>query len=421
MHFLPYKKPYCGLTFLAVLTVLQAYLFLFYPVPFCLMAATVVKNVAYANDAFAMIPEFGSSSHQPDLDCQFDLANAAVSSLTEKIKSCEYYDLDKLLPINNCHINESLFIIHINIRSLNKNFDSLLKFLHLLSAVPDIICLYETKIKDENITVPLGIPNYEFIHTDCKTNAGGVAMYINSKIKFEVLQHLHLDLDNCEDLWVQLSQCKIIFRVIYRHPKPDYKLFNDSLEQNFALLQKNTFYIVGDINIDISSKSKLSNSSRNYQNMLSSHAVFPIITKQTRVTDTSATTIDHILTNDCNHSVFPGIFTTDLSDHFPVFCKIFDISSFEKPKLLKINHEIQRRDFKKFDADAFRDDLHVTLSNFFYALPDITSENFNKIFDDFTTTILAKIDSHAQVTKLSRKKRKLFHKPWITRGIFVSI
>ena len=66
VHFLPDKKPNCGLTFLAGLTVLQAYLFLFYPVPFCLMAATVVKNVAYANDASAMIPEFVSSSHQPD-------------------------------------------------------------------------------------------------------------------------------------------------------------------------------------------------------------------------------------------------------------------------------------------------------------------------------------------------------------------
>ena len=75
--------------------------------------------------------------------------------------------------------------MHINIRSLNKNFDSLLEFLHLLSAVPDIICLSETKIKDENITVPLGLTNYEFIHTDSKTNAGGVAMYINSDIKFE--------------------------------------------------------------------------------------------------------------------------------------------------------------------------------------------------------------------------------------------
>ena len=63
VHFLPYKKTYCGLTFLAGLTVLQVYLFLCYPVFFCLMAATVVKNVAYANDAYAMIPEFESLSH----------------------------------------------------------------------------------------------------------------------------------------------------------------------------------------------------------------------------------------------------------------------------------------------------------------------------------------------------------------------
>ena len=163
-------------------------------------------------------------------------------------------------------------------------------------------------------------------------------MYINSEIKFEVLQHLHLDFDNCEDLWVHLSQSKIIFGVIYRHPKSDYKLFNDSLKQNFALLQKNTFYIVGDMNIDISCNSKLSNSSRDYLNMLSSHAIFPIITKQTRVTDISATTIDHVLTNDCNHLVFPGMITTDLSDDFPVFRKIFAISSFEEPKYcLKLN------------------------------------------------------------------------------------
>ena len=97
-----------------------------------------------------------------------------------------------------------------NIRSLNKNFDSLLEFLHLLSAVPDIICLFKTKIKDKKTPVMLQMLNHEFIYTDSKTNAGGVATCINSKIKFEVLQHLHLDLDNGEDLWVELSQSKII-------------------------------------------------------------------------------------------------------------------------------------------------------------------------------------------------------------------
>ena len=67
--------------------------------------------------------------------------------------------------------------------------------------------------------------------------------------------------------------------------------------------------------------------------------------------------------------------------------------------MLKINHKIQRRNFKKFHADVFGDDLYATLNNF-SALPDITSENFNKIFDDHAITILTKIDPHAQVTKL---------------------
>ena len=62
------------------------------------MVATVVANVASANEASAMTPEFVPLS-QPDLNCQFDLVNAAMSSLTEEIRSCEYYDLDKLLSI----------------------------------------------------------------------------------------------------------------------------------------------------------------------------------------------------------------------------------------------------------------------------------------------------------------------------------
>ena len=41
-----------------------------------------------------------------------------------------------------------------------------------------------------------------------------------------------------------------------------------------------------------------------------------------RVTDTSATSIDHIVTNDCKNLIFPGIVKTDLSDHYPIFCTI---------------------------------------------------------------------------------------------------
>ena len=57
--------------------------------------------------------------------------------------------------------------------------------------------------------------------------------------------------------------------------------------------------------------------------MLSSMAIFPIITKPTRVTTTSSTIIDHIFTNCTSHRIIPGVMETDsLADHYPVFCII---------------------------------------------------------------------------------------------------
>ena len=67
-----------------------------------------------------------------------------------------------------------------NIRSLHKNFDSLIDFCESLSAKPNIIYLTETKLKD----IPyanINIPKYNFHHSPTPTNAGGVAMYISSR------------------------------------------------------------------------------------------------------------------------------------------------------------------------------------------------------------------------------------------------
>ena len=49
--------------------------------------------------------------------------------------------------------------------------------------------------------------------------------------------------------------------------------------------------------------------------------VFPLITKPTRVTETSATLIDHILTNniDIASDHLQGILCTDISDHYAIF------------------------------------------------------------------------------------------------------
>ena len=48
--------------------------------------------------------------------------------------------------------------------------------------------------------------------------------------------------------------------------------------------------------------------------------LIPVINKVTRVTKTSVTAIDHIITNSyLNAHIRTGIIKTDISDHFPIF------------------------------------------------------------------------------------------------------
>jgi len=73
--------------------------------------------------------------------------------------------------------------------------------------------------------------------------------------------------------------------------------------------------------------------------MLTSYSDFPIITKPTRITDTTANVIDHIITNDTNHLVLPGIMQTDtISDHYTIFWCINNMQLPKKPNEHPINY-----------------------------------------------------------------------------------
>ena len=79
---------------------------------------------------------------------------------------------------------------------------------------------------------------------------------------------------------------------------------------------------MGDFNIDVSTTG-LRNSvhARSLIDISSSYFFRPIIDKPTRVTLNSASVIDNIFSNSVNGNFnYGGIITTDISDHYPVFC-----------------------------------------------------------------------------------------------------
>ena len=80
---------------------------------------------------------------------------------------------------------------------------------------------------------------------------------------------------------------------------------------------------VGDFNIDLL-KFQNHRKTETFIDLIFSKGYLPAITKPTRITEHSATLLDHIYTNKINKSYNSGILISDVSDHFATFTICYD-------------------------------------------------------------------------------------------------
>ena len=143
---------------------------------------------------------------------------------------------------------------------------------------------------------------------------------------------------------------------------------------------------------------------------------FSVVNIPTRVTETTKTAIDHILTNITSEEIKPGVLQTDISDHFPTIAHI------SKLKIsYSMKHEMFRRNLKNFNSESFAYCVSMKLKIYFDNLEHINKNNINKVCENFVQLIKDEIENFAPLTNLSRKQKKLVKKPWITKGIWTSI
>ena len=153
--------------------------------------------------------DFILSSQAATPSSHFNLENDNICEemyrqMSSKIENCKLLDnsLTCIQPSEN-----SLKLVRLNIRSLTKNFDALFVFISPLSFTPDLVCLTETRIKNQplaNIT----IPGYSFAHINLLSSAGGVAIYISNNFNFKLCKNQH-HLHNSESIWLDISDQKI--------------------------------------------------------------------------------------------------------------------------------------------------------------------------------------------------------------------
>ena len=131
--------------------------------------------------------------------------------------------------------------------------------------------------------------------------------------------------ENLEALFVEVfisGKNNIVIGVVYRPPNGILNIFLDEMQralENQSLNGK-SFFLVEDYNINLL-QHNVDAHVDDFLNLLLSFSLLPLITKPTRVTESSATLIDNIFSN---LQPFPlsTIVVSDLSDHFPVYTTI---------------------------------------------------------------------------------------------------
>ena len=251
------------------------------------------------------------------------------------------------------------------------------------------------------------------------SNSGGVGAYVSDSVQAKQIL-FNSSISGCESLWLEITcpkpDLKCIVGTIYRHPNSNLNEFLNFLNNILAELNhcRKHYFILGDMDIN-TSKNSSSKYKQDYLNVLSSNCSTNIIDKPTRVTPTSAAVLDHILTNENKHQVIPFVIDHDIIDHYSVAALIsWDLSTNRSKSVLS-------RSFATFNCDKFNNDLNAKIDNFMSVVDTLTENNVNDIFNEFYSLLTSTINIYAPLKKLSRKQKRLINKPWITKGLLISI
>ena len=144
--------------------------------------------------------------------------------------------------------------------------------------------------------------------------------------------------------------------------------------------------------------------------LLSNSCKLPI-DEPTRITTSSATLIDHIISNNVSSKTIGGIGLCDISDHFAVFAII--------PASYKCNKPNKRiiHDMKNFNQDHFLNDLYQQ----FNEKLSQDDDDPNAYFSNFRNLFSQTIDKHSTRRPATRREQFSKRKPWIANGLSTSV
>jgi hypothetical protein len=239
-----------------------------------------------------------------------------MSDSINKIKNCpsSNYFFNQL-P-NKYSVNK-FSCIHINIRSMIKNFPKLQQLIHNSISPIDVIIVTEAGITDPIVNL-YNLTGYN-MYPQLRTNkrGGGIIVYAKNYLKLTLTQHQTKTFENLT-CTIKVNACQdVVVCAVYRPPKTNKYIFVKELSKCISTYNaKKNFILIGDMNIDLKHTSPLTDS---YLETLSEYGLVCGVSDYTRIEKKlnliTKSCIDHIFARLPTLSPYVAVLDTVLADH----------------------------------------------------------------------------------------------------------
>ena len=297
--------------------------------------------------------------------------------------------------------NDGFSIGCLNVRGLLSKYEQIVLLLNECHF--DFFGLCETFLDSNVPQYEYKVEGYNSISRHRNRHGGGVLLYVNELMKFE---YIYVPESQVESVWIstRLKGDNVAIGIMYRPPSADNDYFSAMLNQlDFIHDKFDKVILMGDLNFNYDFDVSLRNNP--IHNIESLYEMEQLVTNPTRVTTTSSTLLDVILSNVSQYHVLTRVHELSVSDHYLVYT----ILKFKKPFL---NHrEVKFRNFKDFNAGAFMNDLRSSTS---IANTNWSGSSLESKWFEFKECFFAVCNKHAPVQTRRLKNR---NNPWITPEI----
>jgi hypothetical protein len=226
-------------------------------------------------------------------------------------------------------------IAHLNINGLLNKLTEVQNILDQTSF--DIFGISETHLRKDIPDEWINIDGYSFVRRDRDTGlGGGVLIYFKTNLTAYLAPRW--DNTQLEAIWLNITIRSQSFLVgcIYRPPQ-DSSFFNNftNVLESIWLRRKNII-LLGDFNADMlkGSSNTESQYGKRLKRIISSFGLKNIISCPTRITPTSKSLIDLVITNQPAKVKTSGAIDLGISDHHLVFAVLKTTRTNPKPKFI---------------------------------------------------------------------------------------